>query len=319
MDRFDWLVTECAPAGFPARIVGGDLFFEDGSSLYIPARRVVNNGWGATGSIHIAGDDLKPAPVRLEVTWLSYTEDRFYRGAFDLPASLLLALFRSGLPSPRDGRHITYDRVVVGVAPGGAVSVWMGAQRVVTEVAVFRASEADVPWEGVLGDPDMSRAAHVAAILEETRTLRSRHLLAEAPELLERWSLYPCRARWSARPEPGSPVRAIWIHGFNGEVEWVDVASRDRDSSPGLATRAVPRVLIPHWTHSTGLQMTTEIRLDEVETFAAFAALSEEARGLPLVLLAGTHGAALAVDSGPAEPVRVHRMKYAQVDVYGHP
>lgn len=318
MDRFDWRVTECAPRGYPVRVIQGDLVFDDGGSLYVPSRRVVNNGWGADGSIHLAGDDLKPVPVRLILTWLSYTEDRFYHGSFDLPADRMLTLFRNGLPSPRNGRHITYARMIVGMAPGGHVSVWMGAERVVTEVAAFRGSQADVPWAGVLGDPDVTREAHVAATLEETRTIRSKELLAERPDLAGRWASYSsCRFIWSPRTEPGSPVRAVWIHGFNGEAEYVDLAPRVGAGSAAAVARAVPRKLISRWTHPAGMEMTTEAQLDEIETFAAFQEQSEGGPTRPLVLLIGAHGVMLAVDTGPAQPDHLHRMTRVRVDVYG--
>ena len=153
MDTFDWLPTECAPEDYPARIVRGTLRFPDGRSVYVPGDQLVRNGWGLRGSIHIVGDKLKPVPTHLDLRWFSYLEDRFYGGRFPLPSARMLEMFRAGAAPPEPGPRAAYNRIVVGMAPGGDISVWMGAQRIVREVATFRAPVVDLPWTAVLDNP----------------------------------------------------------------------------------------------------------------------------------------------------------------------
>lgn len=51
--EYDWLPTESAPKKYPVYLIRGDLFLADSSSLYIPDRIDVANGWGEWGSTHI--------------------------------------------------------------------------------------------------------------------------------------------------------------------------------------------------------------------------------------------------------------------------
>ena len=119
-NTFDWLATECAPKAYPTYLVKGDLIYAAGDSLYVPDHRDVYNGWGVSGSTHVVGDQFKPLPVQLELTWFSYTEDKFYTGKFELPANKLLELFRAGTAAPDDengtnpGKRWRFDRIIVG-------------------------------------------------------------------------------------------------------------------------------------------------------------------------------------------------------------
>src|SRR5690625_6974339 len=86
-------------------------------------------------SSHIVGPDLKPLPDRLKITFLSYLEDQFYEGVFDLPYETILSLFKE--QSTNGGPE--YHRIMVGVAPGGYVAVWLKGHIKTTEV--FRSEE----------------------------------------------------------------------------------------------------------------------------------------------------------------------------------
>lgn len=134
MDKFEWQATESGPRNYPMEIVKGDLFYHDGSgSLYVPNRATLDHGWGTMRSSHIVGPDYKPLSNRLEITFFSYTENQFYVGKFDLPYKKILAMFKEGYDAPSRGR-ITYRQIIVGVAPGGTVSVWLSGISKTTEV-----------------------------------------------------------------------------------------------------------------------------------------------------------------------------------------
>lgn len=95
MEKYYWLPTECAPKNYPARIYSGYLVYE-GGSVYVPSSAFINNGWGEIGSTHAVGDDFKPVPYRLDLTWFSYTESKFYTGSFELPKEKISQLFQEG-------------------------------------------------------------------------------------------------------------------------------------------------------------------------------------------------------------------------------
>jgi hypothetical protein len=96
MDKYEWLPTESSFANFPMRIVTGDFIFNDGTSIYIPSSRIINNGWGVIGSTHIVGDKLKLLPAKIKIAWFSFVEDKFYSGVFTLPHDKIEILFKKG-------------------------------------------------------------------------------------------------------------------------------------------------------------------------------------------------------------------------------
>src|SRR5690625_3640948 len=171
-DRFDWKATESAPKNFPIEIISGTFFYHGqsgGSGLYIPSGGIIHKkGWGEMVSSHIVGPDLKPLPDKLHIKYFSYLEDQFYEGNFDLPYEKIVFLFREG---SKDKDNPEYNRIMVGVAPGGSVAVWLTGRVKTTEVFFGRADLA----EGQLmafGAPILDREAEVKAVLEDRKSTR---------------------------------------------------------------------------------------------------------------------------------------------------
>ena len=286
MSTFDWLPTECAPKDYPARIVRGTLLFGDGGSVPIPGDQLINNGWGAVGSTHIVGPSLKPVPVQLELRWFSYLEDRFYAGRFELPSARMLELFGAGAASPRPGPRLKYDTVIVGVAPGGDVSVWMGAQRIVTEVATYRAAVAELSWTAVLDNPGIPRAKYIADALKEALPAEVLKRVTGTPVPAGRWgAVYARRLPWTPRLRGTLAATDLWVRCFNGEHEWLDLSGTRKDVDSPPLTRGVPRELTLTWRHGSGADLRSVVTLDEREVFAAFAKLAMADPGAPMTLL----------------------------------
>jgi len=286
MSTFDWLPTECAPEDHPAQVVRGGLLFGNGGSIYIPGDQLIRNGWGAFGSTHVVGPPLKPVPALLDLAWFSFVEDRFYGGRFELPSALMLAMFKAGTANPRSGPRLKYDSVVVGMAPGGDISVWMGAQRIVREVATFRAPVVDLPWTAVLDNPDIPRAKYIADALKEALPAEVLERVTSSPVPVGRWgSVYARRLPWAPRLRGALPASDLWVRGFNGENEWLDLSGKRKDTDPPPATRGVPRELTLFWRHGSGVELRSVVSLDEKEAFAAFAKLATADPAAPLTLL----------------------------------
>ena len=126
---FDWLATECAPKNYPMEIIDGTFFYhKQEHGLYIPSGGTICEGWGTMISSHIVGEDLKPLPDRLQITFFSYMEDAFYKGEFELPYDKIVEMFETGYYSPEEEGETTYQRIMCGVAPGGTVAVWLGRE-----------------------------------------------------------------------------------------------------------------------------------------------------------------------------------------------
>lgn len=267
---FEWLPTESAPERFPIHLIRGDLFFPDGRSIYVPDNRDVANGWGARGSTHIVADAIKPVPVRLEVSWFSYTEDRFYEGTFGLPTEAMTERFKAGITDPRTGRPLGFERIIVGMAPEGVVSVWMAAGGEVVEVASFVAPQVSLPWTKVLKNPKVSRGDFIRLILKAK-------LGAEGLARFDREGVpkglyqgYRVQYLWGPQVTGDGTPNALWIRSFNGENAFIGQGGPaiPRDSRP------VPARMMLDWTTPGGSPLSAKITFDETEIFAAFAKLS---------------------------------------------
>jgi hypothetical protein len=267
---FDWLPTESAPKRFPMRLIRGDLFFASGQSIYVPDGRDVANGWGELGSTHIVGEATKPVPVRLEVVWFSYTEDRFYQGTFDLPAEAMTALFKAGVIDPRTGRPLGFDRIIVGMAPEGLVSVWMSAGAEVVEIAAFVAPQVSLPWKKVLDNPKVSRGDFIRQVLKAKLGADglARFDQEGVPKGLHQG--YRVQYLWGPQITGDGTPTGLWIRSFNGENAFIGPAGPavPRDSRP------VPAEILLDWTAPGGAPLFAKITFDEAEIFAAFAKLS---------------------------------------------
>ena len=280
MKRYDWLPTESAPEDYPVFLIRGDLRLADGGSIYIPDQRDVDNGWGEIGSTHIVGDERKAVPVQLSLQWYSYTEDRFYAGQFDLPTDRIASLFAAGVVDARRGEHITFDRIIVGMAPGGGVSVWMGALAFVVEVAAFQAQPIDLPWTAVLDNEEISREEYRQYVLKqslgEDGLARLRHEGVPA----DWWQRMRRPYRWEPIVTGAGEPTQLWIRTYNGEQEPFLIEG----AAPPRSARAVPRHVRLEWTGASGKPYSAEVDMDEHEVFDAFARLGNDGDGEPMTL-----------------------------------
>lgn len=125
--KFEWSPAAGSSEFYPMEIYHCDFIFADGSKIG-PEMREVSTVWGDNGGTSVIGDVLKPVPVALDICWLSFTENKFYSGRFELPYALISQQFKNGFEdyswtsdTERHLAHHSYDFINVGMAPGGIV------------------------------------------------------------------------------------------------------------------------------------------------------------------------------------------------------
>ena len=145
MKSFRWDASACAPLMYPVELYTGYFSFENGGSCYIPKSAFEHGGWGESAHSFDGRSESSSVPVGLDVTWISYTENKFYTGSFKLPKDTIAKLFEEGFTVFNQKMHDTYDNIIAGLAPGGVVVVWMRGQggRAV-EIGRYQASETRV-------------------------------------------------------------------------------------------------------------------------------------------------------------------------------
>lgn len=287
--RHEWLPTECAPRRYPVQILHGDLTFGDGDGVYIPDGRLVKNGWGEIGSTHIVGEDVKPLPRTLDLTWLSYAEDVFYSGEFTLDHDRLADMFARGVQAPTRDERAAYRRIIVGMAPGGLISVWLAGAGIVHEVEAFTAQPCDVPWQEFAGQGVDRREFVRAGLLRVMSQAQLDHLTEHGipSGLHARYrKQYVWTVQWLGR---GVPQRA-WVRAQNGER---DLIRFDRPAA--RPTMAVPRQIDFEWTEEDR-RYCASISFDDIEVMTAFEQLTKMDVQRPLIVrLAPTRSKALRV------------------------
>lgn len=284
MDKFDWQATEGAPRNYPMEIVGGSLVYHDDSgSLYVPNKATLDNGWGTGRSSHIGGPDLKPLPKQLAITFFSYTENQFYQGRFDLPYDKILKLFQEGYASPRNNiGHITYDAAVVGVAPGGAVAVWLRGIGKTTEVFFGQAEKVEGNWSSISGNAKITREEFIRKVIQESlKTPEALAALRQNGIPFGLWNTYRTRYPWQ-------PVltgiglrdgRISSIKYFNGEQDYLHYPL---ETSIAASTRAIPRELTFVGAPPGAKAKLVELYFNETEIFDAFKKLGSNHQALQL-------------------------------------
>ena len=296
MTKFDWQATESAPEGYLMRIVGGSLgYHDDSGSLYVPDRVEIDHGWGLGRSSHIVGPDLKPLPKNLHITFFSYTEDQFYQGRFDLPYNKILKLFQEGYYSPKAGDRVTYDQIVVGVAPGGAVAVWVSGINRTTEVFFGQAEKIEGRWSSITGNTRMSREEYIRSSIEYSlaptkpdgekdlkspQTQQALAALRKNGVPIGLWNTYRTHYRWQplfTRMEIQKGLIRL-VEYFNGEADYIQYPL---DKRVAQNTRPVPKELHFVWDRP-GRGLLIELYFNEAEILAAFQKLGANNQPLQL-------------------------------------
>jgi hypothetical protein len=277
-EKFDWLPTECAHSRYPMRLIRGNLTLKDVHSLYVPAKAIIDNGWGELGSTHVVGETMKALPVKLTATWFSFAENKFFSGEFQLPYDRILHQFRT-IISPRTGKIPTAHRIRVGFGPEGAVSIWVSAEGICEEVGNYRATEVALDWKVVTENDQMSPSDYINLILEESLTHQQLRELKEHGVPSGISDYYSKQYTWKLSVA-GQINRMLWLKTLNGEEEYYDFVT----TSNIRPSRGLPKSLVVYWENNIGFKYGADINFDETEITAAFKKLSAEKSDHPMEL-----------------------------------
>ncbi len=267
-NQYEWLPSESAHESYPMEIVRGDLFYPNGNSIYIPDKKVINNGWGEVGSIHIVGKDVKPIPNRIKITWFSYAENKFFAIDTPLPYNELLKAFKEGIISPITGKKTQYDRIIVGLGLDGWISIWVSGEWLTKEIKIFRAKEARVKWSNFFDRRDMSRESMIEQTLMQYIGAKKYRQIKVKGVPLNRWPLYMKRYQWQLQTLGPGKLEKIRIYHFNGEKKYYNFS--DKKLPLNLSDDSAPKRLDITWSNAYGKKYVSEISLDENEILDEF-------------------------------------------------
>ena len=280
--QFKWSASSSAPDGFPMKIISANLNYTGGGE-YVGASARTDSGWGQPDSG--SGGGTQPVPQILDILFFSYTENQFYRGTFDLPHEKILKLMQEGYYNPK-GRagHVTYNEFVVGVAPGGVVTIWARGISRQTEVFYHKAIKVNLPWDTLIKATHITREQFVRKVIEDSLKNNPAALAAlqkNGPPF-GLWDRYRKRYSWQ-------PVfinldlrdkRIQLVSYFNGEHDYLDYPL---DAATAAAARAVPERVDFIWLPPGATKgRLIELYFNEPEILNAFEKLGNQNQPLKL-------------------------------------
>lgn len=270
-------------------IVSGNLHYRDappGVGLYVPSNVTISHGWGRGRSNHVTGPALKPLPDKLDITFFSYLEDQFYEGSFDLPYDEILKFFNDQDAKPKtlnaEGKGIPIlFKVIVGVAPGGTVSVWAVANGS-KEVFFGKAKKVDRVLKNSIGKAITDRAERTKYAKETVEDEVPAEILAAIRKNgipFDKWANYRIRYNWVPM-FVGKPLGKVAVSSYSAEGQWYDLPlEKVFSASPHPVPKAIDFEYVPPGEKESYYY---EILFNEPEILAAFKKLG--AKQLPLKL-----------------------------------
>ena len=142
--QYDWGVAVNTPIGYPIRFYAAMVGGMPISGEFYTEKEEPD--WG--NAYGYESHSMGYLPASVDMVWLSYKEDCFYRLKTAIDYEKIAKLFREGyeerLPNG-EVKHTTYNTIVVGIAPGGVVVLWAGnAYFKITEIGRYQAEKIDL-------------------------------------------------------------------------------------------------------------------------------------------------------------------------------
>jgi len=245
--EYKWSANISAPKEYPVEVYTGAA----GGYFFSQMGGFSNYGWGC----RIGDSDIKAAvPERLDMTWLSYVDDKFYTGEWKLPVEKIQQLFDEGYYSKRgsEAEIEPYNIINIGLGPKGMLVVWVAGTDKQVEVARFQAHETIIDTkliteeEKYMFKKDYAKdmLTYDGVIPKELREYISHN--GYPPE--EVYEAYREKYLWKPKVilPKGSKISRIYIKMCNGEFE--DPFDRPLNQS----YRAIPCAFQIFWSVISG-------------------------------------------------------------------
>lgn len=250
--KYEWSADISAPREYPVEVYTGAVIGSSKGYFFSQMGGFRNGGWGNAGSIDLIEG---PLPNKLDITWLSYVDDKFYTGEWELPKEKIQQLFDEGFYSVTGSEAVVepYKYINIGLAPKGMVVVWVAGNGQQVEVARFQAHETTIDLKLITEDEMyMFRKGYAKRALTYDGTISPelREDLKQygypSPESYEAYRIE--KYNWKPKiilPE-GSKITSLDIKMCNGEME------DPCDKPIGQKIRAIPFNFEIYWTITIG-------------------------------------------------------------------
>ena len=273
-----------APREYPVEVHEGVLSNGKNFISAIPKAGIARSGWGFGGAD--AGMKASGIPNHLELTWISYAEKKFWKVDTALPEEKILALFQKGykyIDNLNVEHQDTYKKLVIGLAPGGVVVVWLqGVFNV--EIGRFQAKEIYVnklDFQPVK-DHEESQEEYFVTGFNIVVPQEAQENIKKEGIPFGLWDEYRVKYNWrfhtlSYKGGVEEVVTFKFTQYFNGECA---VFFKDAVVKNNYNLQAVP-----YRSDFTYKDYSSSVEFNEKEIFAAFKALTQKHINKPIEII----------------------------------
>ncbi|WP_250253384.1 DUF2931 family protein [Chryseobacterium sp. Marseille-Q3244] len=241
MTKYEWTEGTSAPLGYPMEVYKGGIECEGGEWVGLDIG--LSPGGNTWGTINNGmGNSFKGIPTRLDFTWMSYMENQFYMIDSPIDTHKIKEYFSKGYDIKASNgsgnvKHLNYNKIAIGMAPGGVIVVWVAGVGVQKEIGRYLGKKVTIPESEIAKLDSHQNRFFRDDYLKEVHTsekivpLKVQQENKEKPIPFGLWDSYRIRYDWKPvfeLPEKGqlNPLTDVGIAMINGEMDQLDSAKK---------------------------------------------------------------------------------------------
>jgi len=283
-EKYPYAVTATGPEGYPMEVHIG-YFLDEKEELIcgVPRTGYLSAGW--QGDAAEGGQNGDKIPAYLSLTYISFAEKKFYNVEAKLPAEKILEEFRKGFRAENYAGKVedrTYDKLTIGMAPGGVVVLWLSGYFHRVEICRLQAKEVFVDKD------DFRRRVFENETQQEFFDARYEGALSDSikQDIKERgipfglWDEYREKYNYRFTFKPyDDRDKFTYIHPlyYNGEEEQI--------LEPTLDKKEYFQRGIPYRTNFQFFSYSTDIIFNDREMIQVFKELKKKHPGKPIDII----------------------------------
>ncbi|KFF05762.1 DUF2931 family protein [Flavobacterium reichenbachii] len=153
-EKYDYQQGISTPEGYPIKLLSRSEFTiaiegQNTPATLLETNKVYSETWGNGDTTFKSSDAADIVlPDRLELFWYSFLENKYYTLSTKLNKTQISQYFKKGYKVDRSGNldkisSTNYQELIVGIAPGGDVVLWISGPYNTKELEVFKADLID--------------------------------------------------------------------------------------------------------------------------------------------------------------------------------
>jgi hypothetical protein len=289
LDYYEWEENNNAPLGYPIDVYRGGFILKDGRFIGLNHGTSSGiDGWGSYGSG--INHNVIALPDRINVIWLSYAENIFYKIDCPIDYDKIARLFKEGYEEKRakgDIKHVTYSRIIAGYAPGGVVVIWVFGGSKQVEIGRYQGQKIEIDQQEI-NDLDYPEKLFFKQSYRND-TMNDENIVPTAVREANKnkpipyglWDTYREKYNWRATFEiqKEGEIGDLSFGCLNGESEDLFHELFIKD---GFKKRAIPKEAGFDWTDKEGQRYSGYMKFDEKLIIAAFQEICKENKDVPI-------------------------------------